>query len=194
MRRFRREAKLSARLSHPNVVAVLDAGAEPHPFIVMELIHGPSAASLAKGRGERPLAVAARVLTQVAAGLQHAHDHGLIHGDISPRNVLIREDDGTAKLADFGLARAYEDDADERLGDVGGTPGYTAPEVLDGDPPSRASDLYSLAAVASLLIADPPPGVAEALPQALPVTRRGGRPQSRSSVRDSPGSRSLGRR
>jgi serine/threonine-protein kinase len=167
VRRFRREAELGARLSHPNVVAVLDAGAEPHPFIVMELIRGPHAAALAKRQDRQPLAAALGVLTQVAAGLQHAHDHGLIHGDVSPRNVLISDHDGTAKLADFGLASAVEDGARERLGDLGGTPGYMAPEVLDGAPPSRASDLYSLAAVGCILIPDPPPGVAEALRQAL---------------------------
>src|SRR4051812_2894327 len=166
-RRFRREAELAARLSHPNVVAVLDAGAEPHPFIVMELVHGPSAAALAKRQGGQPLATALRVLIQVAAGLQHTHDHGLIHGDVSPRNVLIREHDGTAKLADFGLARAFGDGVAARRGDVTGTPGYMAREVLDGAPASRASDLYSLAALACMLIPDPPPGVAEALRQAL---------------------------
>jgi len=167
VRRFRREAELGARLSHPNVVAVLDAGAEPHPFIVMELVRGPHAAALAKTHDQQPLAGALRVLTQVAAGLQHTHDRGLIHGDVSPRNVLISEHDGTAKLADFGLASAVEDGVRELAGDFGGTPGYMAPEVLDGAPPSRASDLYSLAAVASLLIADPPPRVGEVLRQAL---------------------------
>jgi eukaryotic-like serine/threonine-protein kinase len=167
VRRFRREAELGARLSHPNVVAVLDAGAEPHPFIVMELVRGPSVAALAQTESQQPLAAALRVVTNVAAGLQHAHDHGLIHGDVSPRNVLIREHDGTAKLADFGVASAVEDGPGERLRDMEGTPGYIAPEVLDAAPPSRASDLYSLAAVASLLIADPPLGVAEALRQAL---------------------------
>ena len=167
VRRFRREAELGARLSHPNVVAVLDAGAEPHPFIVMELVRGSHAAALAKREDRQPLTAALRVLTQVAAGLQHTHDHGLIHGDVSPSNVLIREHDGTAKLADFGLASAVEDGAGQRLGDLEGTPGYMAPEVLGGAPPSRASDLYSLAAVASLLIADPPPGVGEVLRRAL---------------------------
>jgi eukaryotic-like serine/threonine-protein kinase len=167
VRRFRREAELAARLSHPNVVAVLDAGAAPHPFIVMELIRGPNAAALANGRDQQPLVARLRALTQVAAGLQHTHDRGLIHGDVSPRNILISEHDGTAKLADFGLASAVEDGAGERLDDLGGTPGYVAPEVLGGAPPSRASDLYSLAAVASLLIADPPPRVGKALRQAL---------------------------
>ncbi|HEX6652041.1 MAG TPA: serine/threonine-protein kinase [Thermoleophilaceae bacterium] len=167
VRRFRREAELGARLWHPNVVAVLDAGAEPDPFIVMELVRGPHAAALAKGRAQQPLAAALRISTQVAAGLQHTHDHGLIHGDVSPGNVLVSEHDGTAKLADFGLASAVEDGAGERLGDLGGTPGYVAPEVLDGAPPSNASDLYSLAAVASLLIEDPPPRVGEVLRRAL---------------------------
>ena len=167
VRRFRREAELAARLSHPNVVAVLDAGAEPHPFIVMELVRGPHAGALAKGHDQQPLAAALRVLSQVAAGLQHTHDHGVVHGDVSPRNVLTREHDGTAKLADFGLASAVEDGAGEPLGALGGTPGYMAPEVLDGASPTRASDLFSLAAVGSMLIPDPPPGVADALRQAL---------------------------
>jgi eukaryotic-like serine/threonine-protein kinase len=175
VRRFRREAELGARLSHRNVVAVLDAGMEPHPFLVMELVRGPNAAALAKGQGDQPLAAVLRVLTQVAAGLQHAHDRSLIHGDVSPHNVLISEHDGTAKLADFGLARAVEEAADERCGAAGGTPGYMAPEVLDGGPPTRASDLYSLAAFGCVLIANPPPGLAEALRQALstdPSTRQ----------------------
>jgi len=159
--RFRREAKLGARLLHPNVVAVLDAGAEPHPFIVMELVRGPNAAALARTQSQQPLAAALRVVTEVAAGLQHAHDRGLIHGDVSPHNVLITKHDRTAKLADFGLARALEDAAEEPTEGVDGTPGYMAPEVLDGAAPTRASDLYSLAAVGSMLIPDPPPGVAE---------------------------------
>jgi eukaryotic-like serine/threonine-protein kinase len=167
VRRFRREAELGARLSHPNVVAVLDAGAEPHPFIVMELVRGLDAGALVREHGRQPLATALRVSAQVADGLQHAHDRGLIHGDVSPRNVLIREYDGTAKLADFGLARAFEDGVAARRGDVTGTPGYMAREVLDGAPASRASDLYSLAALACMLIPDPPTGVAEALRQAL---------------------------
>ncbi len=166
VRRFRREAELGARLSHPNVVAVLDAGAEPHPFIVMELIRGPNAAALANMQDRQPPAAALRVLAQVAAGLQHTHDHSLIHGDVSPRNVLISEHDGIAKLADFGLAGPVDDGAGERR-DVGGTPGYIAPEVLYGAPPTRASDLYSLAAVGRMLIPDPPPGVAEAIRRAL---------------------------
>ena len=167
LRRFRREAQLGARLSHPNVVTVLDAGTEPHPFIAMELIRGPHAAALAKRHGQLPLAVALRLVKQVADGLQHMHHHGLIHGDVSPGNVLVREDDGTAKLADFGLARALEQGAEKRLEDLGGTPGYMAPEVLDGASPNRASDLYSLAAVGRRLIPDPPRGPAEALRQAL---------------------------
>jgi len=198
VRRFRREAELGARLSHPNVVAVLGAGSQPHPFIAMELVRGLDAAALVRERGRQPVAVALRVVAQIAAGLQHAHDRGVIHGDVSPRNILIRDHDGTAKLADLGLARTLNERAEERPGQAWGTPGFMSPEVLDGAPPSTSSDLYSLAALARVLItgrlradplasapADPPHRVEEALMQALsgdPGARHGSVAEFRAQI------------
>jgi eukaryotic-like serine/threonine-protein kinase len=167
VRRFRREAKLGATLSHPNIVAVLGAGTEPHEFIVMELVLGQDAGRLLKQRGRQPLAAALRVVAQVADALQYTQDRGLVHGDISPGNVLIRERDGTAKLADFGVAQGLgaRPTAPEH---VAGTPTYMAPELFDGAAPSPRSDLYSLAAVAQVLLTpDLPPALADALRQAL---------------------------
>jgi serine/threonine protein kinase len=167
VRRFRREAKLGARLVHPNIVAVLGAGAEPHEFIVMELVLGQDARRLLLQRGRQPLPAALRVVAQVAAALQYTHDRGLVHGDVSPGNVVIREDDGTAKLADFGLAQGL-DACPPGPRDMVGTPAYMAPELLEGAAPSPRSDLYSLAAVAqALLTPDLPPALADALRQAL---------------------------
>jgi serine/threonine protein kinase len=153
LRRFRREAELGALLRHPNIVSVLGAGADPHDFIVMELVRGQDVRALVKERGRQPLKTVLDVLAQIAAGLQHTHDHGMVHGDISPGNVLIGEDGGTAKLCDFGLARACEDTSvDHHPERVLGTPGYIAPEILAGSAPSPQSDLYSLAAVAYSLL------------------------------------------
>ena len=167
VRRFRREARLGARLLHPNIVAVLGAGAEPYDFIVMELVLGQDAGRLVNQGGRQPLAAALGVVAQMADALQYMHDRGLVHGDVSPGNVVIREDDGTAKLVDFGLAQAL-DACPTRPQEVAGTPAYMAPELLDGAAPSPRSDLYSLAAVAqALLTPDLPPGLAGALRQAL---------------------------
>jgi eukaryotic-like serine/threonine-protein kinase len=151
VRRFRREAELGAVLRHPNIVSVLGAGAEPRDFIVMELVRGPDVRALVKERGRQPLQAVLDVLAQIADGLQYTHDHGVVHGDVSPGNVLIGEG-RTAKLADFGLARAREDTSMEHPEHVLGTPGYIAPELLAGSAPSPRSDLYSLAAVAYSLL------------------------------------------
>jgi eukaryotic-like serine/threonine-protein kinase len=167
VRRFRREAKLGATLSHPNIVGVLGAGTEPHEFIVMELVAGQDAGRLLQQRGRQPTAAGLRIVAQVADALQYTHDRGVVHGDVSPGNVVIREDDGEAKLADFGVAQKF-DARPTGPQDVVGTPTYMAPEVFKGAAPSPRSDLYSLAAVAqALLVPDLPPALADALQQAL---------------------------
>jgi eukaryotic-like serine/threonine-protein kinase len=150
--RFRREAELGALLRHPNIVSVLGAGAEPHDFIVMELVRGHDVRALVNERGRQPLQAVLDVLAQIADGLEYTHDHGVVHGDVSPGNVLIGENGDTAKLADFGLACAREDISVDRPEHVLGTPGYIAPEILAGSTPSPRSDLYSLAAVAYSLL------------------------------------------
>jgi serine/threonine protein kinase len=155
VRRFRREAQISARLSHPNVVSVLDAGFAPRDFMVMELVEGVNASTVLKRGDGLTAGEAVHLIAQVCEGLAHAHDRGVIHQDVSPHNILIRSADATAKLADFGLASDSLDQAARR--ETGGTPGYIAPEVLRGAPPSPRSDLYSLGAVAYKLLAGPSP-------------------------------------
>jgi serine/threonine-protein kinase len=151
VRRFRREAELSARLAHPHVVTVLDAGSEPRDFIVMELMRGLDARALLKRRGWLTSREAIDVVAQVSDALAHVHAHGVIHGDVSLGNVLIGWPDGTAKLADFGLASTVSD-SPAAGGGVIGTPGYVAPEVLLGATPSARSDLYSLGVAAYRLL------------------------------------------
>jgi serine/threonine protein kinase len=170
VRSFRREAELSARLAHPNIVAILDAGGEPHEYIVMEFVNGVHAGSLLQRRERLTPGQTVHVVAQVCDALAYAHDQDVVHHDVSPRNILIRRPDSTAKLADFGLASGALDVPGSRAASVMGTPGYVAPEVLRGASPSPRSDLYSLGVVAYRLLAGRSgvrPALIEAVQQAL---------------------------
>ena len=156
LRQFRLEAELWAGLLHPLIVAVFDAGAAPRPFIVMELVPGMSALALARAPRRPTRDRAISIVAQVAEALAFAHEHDVIHRDVSPGNVLIRRSDGAAKLTDFGLARRAGEEAPRYLGDVAGTYGYVAPEVLRREAVGPLSDLYSLGALAYRLLAGPP--------------------------------------
>jgi serine/threonine-protein kinase len=155
VRRFRWEAKLGARLAHPNIVAVLDAGAQPRDFIVTELVRGLDAATLLHRRGRLTPGETIDIVVQVCDALAHAPGRDVVHLDVFPSNVLIAEADGTAKLADFGLASDALESLTGRIRGVMGTPGYVAPEILRGARPSPRSDLYSLGAVAYRLLLGP---------------------------------------
>jgi len=156
-KRFVREARLAARLSHPNVVQVYDAGEDERlPFIVMEYVPGQTLAQLLAHRGKLPAPEAASLVRQAALGLQHAHDAGLVHRDVKPQNLLLR-DDGVLKIADFGIARAAESSRLTKLGTVLGTAAYLAPEQALGGEVGPPADIYSLGAVLYELLAERPP-------------------------------------
>jgi serine/threonine protein kinase len=155
VRRFRREAQICAPLGHPNIVTVLDAGVAPRDFIVMELVEGADVGTRLKREGPPTPGEVVHVVAQVCEALAYTHDRGVIHQDVSPHNILIRTTDGTAKLADFGLASDSLDQAVRK--ETGGTPGYIAPEVLRGAAPTPRSDLYSLGVVAYRLLAGTAP-------------------------------------
>ena len=137
--RMLREAQAIAKLNHPNIVQVHDAGQlDDTPFIVMELVEGQS---LHDQPPKDPQGIVA-VARQICAALEHAHQHGIIHRDLKPENVIL-EPDGTAKLMDFGLARSVA----SRLtteGDITGTVFYLAPELALGQDFDGRADLYSL--------------------------------------------------
>jgi serine/threonine-protein kinase len=161
--RFVREARLAARLSHPNVVHVYDAGEENgRPFIVMELVPGETVADLLARRGKLPPQEAAALAKQAAHGLQHAHDAGLVHRDVKPQNLIVR-DDGVLKIADFGIARAAESTRLTQLGTVLGTAAYLAPEQALGGNAGPEADVYSLGAVLYELLTGRPPYEFESL-------------------------------
>ena len=155
VRRFRREGRLGARLAHPNIVAVLDAGVRPRDFIVTELVCGLDAATLLPTGGRLTPDEAIDIVVQVCDALTHAHGRDVVHGDVSPGNILIAAADGTAKLADFGLGSDALERPDGRVQDVAGTLGYVAPEIVRGARPSPRSDLHSLGAVAYRLLVGP---------------------------------------
>jgi serine/threonine protein kinase len=145
--RFEREAKLGASLNHPNLVSIYDIETEGESvLIVMEYVDGET---LQDAIARAPLASdrVVQVVADVAAGLDHAHRQGVVHRDVKPANILIRHD-GTAKLADLGIASAAEQTSITRSGTVLGTAAYMAPEQLDGGTAGPASDVYALSAVA----------------------------------------------
>src|SRR5919204_607852 len=127
--RFRREAREAARLSHGNIVTVLDRGEENGmQFIVLEHVDGENLKSLLARRGPLPLRDAVEFAIQIGRGLHFAHTHGLVHRDVKPQNVLVG-DSGEAKVTDFGIARAVADDAITQTGTVLGTSDYISPDA-----------------------------------------------------------------
>ena len=151
LRRFRREARLGASLNHPNIVAIFDTVSdEDAVLIVMEFVDGESLAERLK-REPLDSAASLALLSQIAAALDHAHEQGVVHRDVKPSNILIAKD-GTAKLADLGIATAVDATAITGSGNVIGTLAYIAPERLRGEPGGAAADVYSLAAVAFELL------------------------------------------
>lgn len=184
-RRFLREARLAARLSHPNVVGVYDAGEaeDGRPYIVMEYVDG----STLEGRGPLPPPEAVELAVQACHGLSHAHAAGLVHRDVKPHNLLLRND-GTLKVADFGIARAAEATALTQVGTVLGTAAYLAPEQAAGEEVTAATDVYALGAVVYELLTGRPPYEPESLadladrPAITPVSERA--PEVPSQVED----------
>jgi tRNA A-37 threonylcarbamoyl transferase component Bud32 len=156
--RFRAEARHAAAVPHRGIAQVYDydeAGPGQPPFLVMELVDGPSLTQVL-ARGPLDPARAMDVVAQAAAGLGAAHAAGLVHRDIKPGNLLICPD-GTVKITDFGIAYAAGSAPLTRTGALIGTPAYLAPERVTGGPAGPASDLYSLGIVAYECLAGAPP-------------------------------------
>jgi eukaryotic-like serine/threonine-protein kinase len=173
-RRFLREARIAAKLSHPNVVSVYDGGeTDGLPYIVMEYVEGVTLADELARRGRLSPDEATGLAVQACAGLEHAHAAGLVHRDIKPQNLLLRTD-GVLKIADFGIARAVEGTQLTEAGTVLGTAVYLAPEQASGEQVSPAADIYSLGAVTYELISGQPPFSFQSLPH-LVLEKRAGR-------------------
>ena len=145
--RSRAEARSLAAVHHPNVVAVLDAGEhEGRAFVVTELVRGPSLRTL-MAAGPMAPDRAARLGQQLASALACAHEHGVVHRDLTPANVLVDDETGEAKLIDFGIAMSEHAVGLTATGLVVGTPAYLSPEQVEGRRASAASDVYALGLV-----------------------------------------------
>jgi tRNA A-37 threonylcarbamoyl transferase component Bud32 len=147
LERFRREARAAARLSHPNVVTVIDAGEDDdHPFIVFEFVDGETLKGRIKRLGRLPVVEAVAYAIEIGRALAAAHAERLVHRDVKPQNVLI-DAEGRAKVTDFGIARSLEDGGLTATGRVLGTTDYVSPEQALGEDVTAESDIYSLGIV-----------------------------------------------
>jgi eukaryotic-like serine/threonine-protein kinase len=156
--RFRREARAVAQLSHPNIVTVIDRGEdEGRQYIVFEYVEGENLKELIVRAGRLPVQRAVELALAVADGLAFAHEHGLVHRDVKPQNVLLSSG-GEVKVTDFGIARSLDvEHGVTQTGTVMGTGEYLAPEQASGLPVSPATDVYSLGVVLwELLTGDVP--------------------------------------
>ena len=145
--RFRREALSAARLQHPNIVQVFDSGQDSgsgRHYIVMELVDGPSCADLMREQKRFEIDRTIRILRDSCHGLDYAHRAGVVHRDVKPGNLLVADETGFTKLADFGIAKAAEQTRITQVGSVLGTAAYLSPEQARGDEAGPASDIYSL--------------------------------------------------
>jgi serine/threonine-protein kinase len=157
-RRFTREARAAAAVSHDHVVAIY--AVEPDgrlPYFVMQYIAGVSLQDRLDHSGPPGLAEVLRIAVQTAEGLAAAHKQGLVHRDVKPANILLENGVERVKLTDFGLARAVDDASVSRTGVVAGTPQYMAPEQARGEPVDHRADLFALGGVLYALCTGMPP-------------------------------------
>ncbi len=157
--RFNREATNASRISHPNVCAVYDFGltADGLVYLAMEYVEGKTLTAVLSESGPLPVARAADLVAQCAAGLAAAHELGIVHRDLKPDNIMVvaGKDREIVKLVDFGIAKVVEGSEGQRVTQTGfvvGTPEYMAPEQLSGDPLDPRVDQYALALVLYRLI------------------------------------------
>ena len=147
LNRFRSEAQAAARLTHPGIVAIYDTvTTDDTDAIIMELVEGRDLRTSLDERPTLALTDAAEVGIQLAAALGHAHQHGIIHRDVKPANILVRPD-RRVKLSDFGIAKALDETGHTESGSLVGTVKYLAPEQLEGRTADARTDLYALTTV-----------------------------------------------
>lgn len=156
---FEKEAKAVAALSkHPSIVQIFAWGIfQGQTYLVLEYVEDSCTARLKAAQDGMSPAVALRIAAECAAALQFAHDHGILHRDIKPANILLEKEDGRAKIADFGLAKFYEDWESTRSGSITGSPTYMSPEQTRGESVDPRTDVYSLGASLYVLLCGEPP-------------------------------------
>lgn len=157
LERFRREARISASLSHIGIAPVYDfVEEEGRSFLVMELLKGRDLHQIVASEGPMDPMEAAVVTAHAADALEHAHKQGAVHRDVKPGNIFIT-DEGGVKVTDFGIALAASQSPITATGDIIGTPFYLSPEQVDGGQATPSSDIYSLGCVLFQLVTGTPP-------------------------------------
>src|SRR5512134_164625 len=164
--RFLQEAKAAGGLNHPNLVTIHDVGREGDvAYMAMELLEGTELRAL-MARGRVPLPFALDVVAQAADGLAHAHEHGVVHRDIKPGNIMVVHD-RIAKIMDFGIARVRASDVKTQTGAILGSPRYMSPEQVTGQPADLCSDIFSLVVVLYEVVTGEPPFTAPTVTQLM---------------------------
>lgn len=162
-----REARLTARLHHPNAVTLYDVvDHDGHPCLIMQFVRSVSLSSLLREKGTLAVPVVKRIGADVASALVAAHAVGIVHRDVKPGNVLIA-DDGSAKLTDFGISHAVGDITLTATGMVSGTPAYLAPEVARGEDSGYPADVFSLGSTLYAALEGNPPFGSDPNPMAM---------------------------
>ncbi len=156
IRRFKREAASTTELSHENIVSIYDVGQDDVPFIVMEYIGGTDLKTYIKNHNPIPNTVVVNIMEKILSAISYAHNHGIIHRDIKPQNILIDIDD-TVKITDFGIALAISQHSITQTNSLLGSVHYMSPEQAKGGMATHSSDIYSLGIVLyELLTAEVP--------------------------------------
>src|SRR5947209_3728264 len=142
LKRFQREAQSAGTLQHRNIVIIYELGTENgHPYMAMEYLSGESLEHIVSNRKRMSLVEKTEIMIQILNGLQYAHEHGIVHRDIKPGNIMVLKD-GTVKIVDFGIAR-ISDNSMTKTGQIVGTINYMSPEQFNGHVVDGRSDIFS---------------------------------------------------
>lgn len=186
LRRFEQEARVVERLRHPDIVRLLAFGAEPHwSWLAFAYVDGPDLSQFTGGARRLQARLAAGLIAQAADALDHAHRHGIVHRDVKPANIRIDRARRRACLLDFGLAAELASDR-SATGASAGSPAYMAPELLAGQAPSIASDVFALGVTLYELLAGERPWAAPSLGALLRAIAQNPAPDLRERRADLP--------